>query len=228
LKSLPKTLDETYERILLAIDEEYRDIAVEALRWLCFSRGVLTIEVLAEAAVFSATVEGPSEESPLKVSFDRDDLIQDPLDIVSILSGLVVYRPPDDRSDNSDDDVDEDLHSQPEIDKTKSEILLSHFSVKEYLASGRLGSRVDRFAMDERRSHEILATKCLYFLLYCQEFLEYSDEFFYGYCLTFQLPLFYYASKSWSYHARRVEYCHVLRTDPVLVYIYSLNPSIAP
>jgi hypothetical protein len=203
-------LDETYERILLAVDEEYRDIAVEALRWLCFSGEVLTIEELAEAAVFSATVEGPSKESLLKVSFDRDDLIQDPLDIMSILSGLVVYRPPDDRSDNPDDDVDnsdedDDLHSQPKIDTAKSEILLSHFSVKEYLISGRLRSRVDRFAIDERRAHETLATKCLYFILYCQEFLEYSEESE-DYYPTFRCLFFYYASGRWVYHARRVEY----------------------
>jgi hypothetical protein len=203
-------LDETYERILLAIDEEYRGIAVEALRWLCFSEGVITIGVLAKAAVFSATVEGPSEESPLKVCFDRDDLIQDPLDIMSILSGLVVYRSPDDRSDNSDDDADnsdedDELHSHPKIDTTKSKILLSHFSVKEYLISGRLRSRVDRFAIDERRAHEILTTKCLYFLLYCQEFLEYSEQSE-DYRTTFRCPFFDYASGRWVYHARRVEY----------------------
>jgi hypothetical protein len=28
----PKTLDETYERILLSTDEEYRDVIVEAFR----------------------------------------------------------------------------------------------------------------------------------------------------------------------------------------------------
>jgi hypothetical protein len=28
--------------------------------------------------------------------------------------------------------------------------------------------------------------------------------------------------------ARRLTYCHVLRTDPVAVYIYSLDPSIVP
>jgi ankyrin repeat protein len=216
LKSIPKTLDETYERILLAVDEEYRDFAVEALRWLCFSQDVLTIEELAEAAVFSATVEGPSKESPLKVSFDRDDLIQDPLDLMSILSGLVVYRPPDDGSYNSDYDTDdddyvddpdpdEDLHPRPEINKAKSEILLSHFSVKEYLVSGRLGSRVDRFAIDERRAHEILATKCIYFILYCQEFLEYSEKSK-GYRPTFRCPFFYYASACWKDHAQTVEY----------------------
>jgi hypothetical protein len=164
---------------------------------------------------FSATVEGPSKESPLKVSFDRDELIQDPFDLMSILSGLVVYRAPDDWSYNSDDDTDdddvddsdsdEDLHSQPEINKTKSKILLSHFSVKEYLVSGRLGSQVDRFAIDERRAHEVLDTKCLYFILYCQEFLEYSEKSK-GYRPTFRCPFFYYASACWEDHAQTVEY----------------------
>jgi hypothetical protein len=67
LKSLPKTLDETYKRILSAINEEHRVIAVAALRWLCFSKRTLTIEELAEATVFSATVKTPREESPLEI-----------------------------------------------------------------------------------------------------------------------------------------------------------------
>ena len=32
LDELPETLDETYERILLSTDEEYRDVIVEAFR----------------------------------------------------------------------------------------------------------------------------------------------------------------------------------------------------
>jgi hypothetical protein len=83
-------LDETYERILSAIDEEHRVIAVAALRWLCFSKRTLTIEELAEAAVFSATVKTPREESPLEIVFDTGNRIEDPVDILGILSGLVV------------------------------------------------------------------------------------------------------------------------------------------
>jgi hypothetical protein len=60
LGNLPKTLDETYKRILLSTDEEYRGVIVKAFRWLCFSTRVMTIEEFAKAAVFSATVEVPS------------------------------------------------------------------------------------------------------------------------------------------------------------------------
>jgi hypothetical protein len=38
-------------------------------------------------------------------------------------------------ADDDGSDQDEDLHSEPEIDKTKSTVLLIHFSVKEYLVS---------------------------------------------------------------------------------------------
>ena len=92
-------MDETYERILLSIDQDDRDIVLEALRWLCFSTKVLTVAELAEAAVFSAFVEPPPESAPLKVSFDKDHFFEDPLDILGLLSGLVVCLPDPDSED---------------------------------------------------------------------------------------------------------------------------------
>jgi hypothetical protein len=120
LGNLPKTLDETYERILLSADEDYQDIIAEALRWLCFSEETLTIAQLAEAAVFSATVAPPSEEAPLEISFDKDAFFQDPLDILGLLSGLVVCLPVanTDDSDKWDDGNDsEELGYTDEADK---------------------------------------------------------------------------------------------------------------
>jgi hypothetical protein len=120
LGNLPKTLDETYERILLSADEHYQDTIAEALRWLCFSEETLTIAQLAEAAVFSATVAPPSEEAPLEISFDKDAFFQDPLDILGLLSGLVVCLPVanTDDSDEWDDGNDsEELGYTDEADK---------------------------------------------------------------------------------------------------------------
>jgi hypothetical protein len=120
LGNLPKTLDETYERILLSADEDYQDTIAEALRWLCFSEETLTIAQLAEAAVFSATVAPPSEEAPLEISFDKDAFFQDPLDILGLLSGLVVCLPVanTDDSDEWDDGNDsEELGYTDEADK---------------------------------------------------------------------------------------------------------------
>ena len=215
MNNLPKTLDETYERILLSIDEDYRDIVLEALRWLCFSIDVLTVAELAEAAVFSAFVEHPPESAPLKVSFDKDNFFADPLDILELLSGLVVYLPDSEDTDSEDTDTitvlqdndgaEQTSESPPKLCTTNSKILLSHFSIKEYLVSGRLGSQVEYFAMDEVCSHPILATNCLYFVYFSQESLEYSkthDERF----SNSKKPFFEYASRNWVEHARKADY----------------------
>jgi hypothetical protein len=243
LGNLPKTLDETYERILLSTDEDYQDIIVEALRWLCFSEVTLTIAQLAEAAVFSATVESPSEEAPLEIFFDKDAFFQDPLDILGLLSGLVVCLPHA-NTDDSDEwadmyhseelyytdkankldsvvDSDDMEHQAPEPLAeigVKSKILLSHFSVKEYLTSGRLRSQVCRFSMDKGRAHEVIATNCIYFILCFWESMDglevsSSRDFM---DLTQSRPIFDYACYYWDNHAREVDYESKL-TDLIVV-----------
>ena len=44
LKSLPKTLYETYDRTLSNIDEEYRRDALRILQWLAFSFQTISLE----------------------------------------------------------------------------------------------------------------------------------------------------------------------------------------
>jgi hypothetical protein len=196
-------LDETYGRILLSADEDYQDIIAEALRWLCFSEVTLTIAQLAEAAIFSATVESPSEEAPLKISFDNDAFFQDPLDILGLLSGLVVCLP----LANTDDMEHQAPEPLAEIG-VKSKILLSHFSVKEYLTSGRLRRQVCRFSMDEGRAYEVIATNCIYFILCFQESPDgpeaSSSNYFID--LTHSRPFFVYACRHWDNLARKVDY----------------------
>ena len=205
-------MDDTYERILLSIDNEYQDLAVEALRWLCFSTRVLEVRELAEAAVFSTTAQC-TKETPLEVSFDVRDRMQDPLDILGILSGLAVYRLPnvqdDDGFSDDDDFSDININHDPSIagtDKTKGKVLLSHFSVKEYLVSSRLGSKVEQFALHEDRSHEILATKCLYYTLYFQLFIDDRGKISCGNSSAFDYHLSDYAFGEWVDHAQKVDY----------------------
>jgi ankyrin repeat protein len=215
LNNLPKTLDETYERILLSIDQDYRDIVLEALRWLCFSTEVLTLAKLAEAAIFSAFVESPRESTPLKVSFDKDNFFADPLDILGLLSGLAICLPdPKPKHTDAvtvlqdDDGTEQTPESRPKFYTTSSKILLSHFSIKEYLVSGRLRSQVEYFAMDEVCSHQILATICLYSILFPQELLEVSEEFpeSNSEAENFFFEYQDYAAISWVEHARKAEY----------------------
>ncbi|KIJ43593.1 hypothetical protein M422DRAFT_113808, partial [Sphaerobolus stellatus SS14] len=52
LGSLPKTLDETYERILLTVEEEDRVYVARLFAWVIFTDQPLCLDLLAEAIVF--------------------------------------------------------------------------------------------------------------------------------------------------------------------------------
>jgi hypothetical protein len=79
LKSLPSTLDETYDRILLQIDANYHPLAIVALEVLCFSRRPFKIHELAEFVALKPNTH------PLEFP----DRLFDPDDIRLILSSLV-------------------------------------------------------------------------------------------------------------------------------------------
>lgn len=76
---LPKTLDETYNRILVNIDKEYFHEAYAALQWMTFSMRPLRLEELAEAAVVR----------PECRSLGAEDRLRDHHDILMICSSLV-------------------------------------------------------------------------------------------------------------------------------------------
>jgi len=87
LKQLPRTLDETYERMLLAIDEMYKAEARRALLWLAFSERPLSAEEVAEAACIDPDADP---------AFDKNDRFQDPRNnILEILGSLVSLVPGD-------------------------------------------------------------------------------------------------------------------------------------
>ena len=75
LQSLPRALDETYERILLAIRPEYHQEVISALLWLVYSKRLLSVDELAEAVVIdinSTTLQPFNVEDRL---FNPDNLI---------------------------------------------------------------------------------------------------------------------------------------------------------
>jgi ankyrin repeat protein len=79
LKTLPPTLDETYERILLSIDKDDRVKAHTALQWLVCSVRPLRLQEVAEAVVLE----------PERHSFSPEDRMFDPYDIISICRSLI-------------------------------------------------------------------------------------------------------------------------------------------
>src|ERR1700753_2034760 len=69
LATLPPTLDETYNRILCAIDEEDFEYAVRILRWLAFSARPLSVEEISEVVAIDI------ERDP---AFDSEEVLEDP------------------------------------------------------------------------------------------------------------------------------------------------------
>jgi len=163
LKELPKTLDDTYERILSAIDETYQSEARRALFWLAFSQRPLSIDEVAEAACINPDAEVP---------FDPEDRFHDPAnDILEILGSLVTV------SASAEDDTLKD----------GSGVKLAHFSVREYLLSSRLhNSPSSRFSASEVVVHRWCTRSCLAYFLYTEgltlelsgaRFLEYASGY---------------------------------------------------
>lgn len=164
---MPRTLDETYERIMSAIDELYFDEARAALEWLVFSNTPLSIAELTEACSIS-TSNGTDP-------FLLEGGLEATIGLLGVISPLVLISDADLPSDPSKDfDVNAIPTGEPYPAKYPSErysqrIRLAHFSVKEYLLSGRLqksAPHLSRYALSEDKTHHRLAQLCCAYLVY--------------------------------------------------------------
>jgi uncharacterized membrane protein len=173
LATLPRTLDQTYDRILSAISEEYSDYAVRILQWLTFSARPLSVEEIAEVVAIDVARDP---------AFDRDEVLEDPLEALNICSSLVTI-------------------TKNEADKRSGHvqqiIALAHYSVQEYLVSDRIGKGSARqYSMQEVDCHSALTKGSLMYLTQFQqplstEVLEVS-------------ALARYAAEFWSSHLRKI------------------------
>ncbi|RSL48864.1 hypothetical protein CEP54_012690 [Fusarium duplospermum] len=110
LSSLPKSLDATYERVLLQIDSDLVYEAKTALQWLFCCMRPLYLEEFVDASIIN-----PDEEAP----FSKDCQIS-PFDLVDLLPGLIKINPPPESSEYM-------------FLPKHYTVTLAHFSVKEYL-----------------------------------------------------------------------------------------------
>ncbi|KAF2135962.1 uncharacterized protein K452DRAFT_322729 [Aplosporella prunicola CBS 121167] len=117
LGSLPKTLDETYARILSSIPSEYEHHTRRILQFLTFSERPLRIEEAVDA--IAVNIEGGK-------GFDPKNRMPRPREISRYCSTLVVVV----------------ARQSPEDGDAITELQLAHFSVKEYLTSKRLDQSV--------------------------------------------------------------------------------------
>ncbi len=178
LKSLPRTLDDTYARILCNIDEQHSADVFKILQWLVYSTRPMAIEEIAE--VVAIDTEGDCR-------LDLENRLREPHDILAICSSLVT---------TTTSTVTEGHERSREIEELK----LAHFSVKEYLISDRMrNTKASRYSLTDYPAHDYIARTCLVYLLHFDEptslTLDNIHEF----------PLVEYAARYWTQHVKEVE-----------------------
>ena len=177
LEKLPKTLDETYERVLKDINEDNREHARRLLHCLAVAIRPLRVEELAEilAFDFDSTEGGIPEFRADWRSKDQEWAV------LSTCSSLITIV--DGRLDN--------------IGKCRV-VQFSHFSVKEFLVSDRLASparEVSRYQILPVLAHTILVQTCLGYLLHLDTSTDWDDD-------VKRFPLAFYAAEHWVTHAQ--------------------------
>lgn len=173
LASLSRTLDQTYDRILSAISEEYSEYAMRILQWLTFSARPLSVEEIAEVVAIDVAREP---------AFDRDEVLEDPLEPLEICSSLVTITK-----------NEADGRSGP----AQKIIALAYYSVQEYLVSDRIkqGS-AKQYSMQEAECHNVITRGSLKYLIQHQQPLARET------LKVFALAR--YTSEFWSSHLRRI------------------------
>lgn len=190
LKSLPKTLDETYDRILASIEEDDKRDALNLLQWLAFSVRTISLD---EAVEVLAT--DPSAEDGCQ--FDPQQRLRDPRDVLSICSSLVTLTNLDVRTDIKKGDGDKDEETSRDLAMTG--LKLAHFSVREYLVSDYLRQSSDTrvlFYHFDKIADTLIATTCLAYLL------QFNRHKCVGSNTALTHPLSVYAASYWMDHAR--------------------------
>ena len=141
LATLPKTLDETYARILRGIPLEHKQNAIRILQFLTYSERPLTVEEAVDA--IAVNTEGDRHFNPEYRMFDSHE-------ISCYCSSLVVMVSVKGHSYNEDDE--------------RVELQLLHFAVKEYLTSDRIDKAIAE-SFQEVVPKASIATVCLAYLL---------------------------------------------------------------
>lgn len=177
LASLPRTLDDTYNRILCNIDEDHYQYAFKVLQWLSYSTRPLELAEVAE--VVAIDIEG----SP---RFDAANRFPEPRDILTICSSLI----------SLEDETVSDSHH----DDNRIIVRLAHLSVKEYLSSNAiLSGESRRYSIQEIKANISICNDCLAYLLEFDGLKSLTSQILNDY------PLVKYAARYWVQHAQVAE-----------------------
>lgn len=173
---LPKSLDETYDRLLLGIDEIHQSEAMKVLQALTVSRDPLTLEEIVEILAVDLEATPPR--------FEPDSRLLDPRDILSMCSSLVTT--------SFAEQWDEGIISP---------LRLAHASVADYLMSPG-SSGLSQFHFTRNAARQFLAQTCLVYLLK-PEFSKGDDGFHRDRFKDF--PFLSHAASFWPFYLQKQE-----------------------
>lgn len=188
LKSLPATLPQTYERILLNIREDYSQYALKMLQWLTYSKRPLSLLQLAEVVAID------EDEDP---RFDPERRFPEPEDILLICPSLVTA------TEEGEETFDGTSGRLKRVKVVR--VKLAHFSVQEYLISSQImRGPAKEYSIQEIDANVRIARDCLLYMLDITEdiFKAASHE---EHDFWLNLPLARYAAARWTEHARAGE-----------------------
>ncbi|KAK2811859.1 hypothetical protein FQN50_001897 [Emmonsiellopsis sp. PD_5] len=189
LNSLPKTLDDTYERILLNIPENDRQDALTILKWLAFSARPVLLEEVAEALTIDFEGQHPQYDGTRRY-IDTSEILEicSAFVMISTISGPELEFPP---------------YYYPSLGVERRVVSLAHFSVKEYLLSHRIRQgKVPEFSINKVCANQCITECCIAYLLRPVPPPGKDDRYPF---IERERPLLKYAAWYWPDHARIVE-----------------------
>ncbi|PGG97626.1 hypothetical protein AJ79_09136 [Helicocarpus griseus UAMH5409] len=143
LESLPRSLDETYVRMIANIDPDYANEVKTLLTWLCSSKRPMTVKEIID--VLAIELDTSSLNKARRMGSGDD--------ILHICPGLVTIE------ENPNNLFPLDLYDEFPI------VRIAHFSVQEYLFSNRVDDRIHDFALEYSMANATIAQMCLAYLL---------------------------------------------------------------
>jgi len=180
LDSLPRTLNETYDRILRNIPDQYRVDVVRILQFLAFGERPLLLEEVVDA------IATTPNQTP---AFDKRNRMPRPREIARYCSSLTNITV---RILTQEERREKGLGEGEVL-----EIQLAHFSVQQYLISGTIPEPF-REELDQLRAETTIVDVSLAYLSSAAQLAEYPGD-------TSGLPFAQFCAADWMEHARAVE-----------------------
>ncbi|KAF8512192.1 hypothetical protein JB92DRAFT_2676551, partial [Gautieria morchelliformis] len=178
------TLYETYDKILLNIQEEDRQYALKVLQWLAFSVRPIS---LAETVEILAT----NPQAAGACLFNPNERLLNPREVLIICSSLVTI--------SEENTAEEETGRYLPTTTNQEQVRLAHFSVKEYLVSGHVwGGCASIFYFNQHMADTFISETCLAYLLQ----FDHHQPFYNDGIRCLNYPLSQYAAQHWPQHAR--------------------------